>query len=213
MSTFILADNQELTRFALERLLVREEDSDIRRVSDRAGLLQTLKETDGDCIVILDYTLFDFADEEQLLIVSDRYSDSQWVLISEDLTVNLLRKVIYSSHQLSIVFKDATLDEVRQAIHSAVQHRRYLCQRATEMVLAQQETSLSDPLTASEIEILRCIAQGKTSKVIAQERFSSIHTINTHKKNIFRKLSVNTAHEAIKYALRAGIVDPSEFYI
>ena len=39
MSTFILADNQELTRFALERLLVREEDSDIRRVSDRAGLL------------------------------------------------------------------------------------------------------------------------------------------------------------------------------
>ncbi|UKK48683.1 response regulator transcription factor [Prevotella sp. E9-3] len=213
MSTFILADNQELTRFALERLLVREEDSDIRRVSDRAGLLQTLKETDGDCIVILDYTLFDFADEEQLLIVSDRYSDSQWVLISEDLTVNLLRKVIYSSHQFSIVFKDATLDEVRQAIHSAVQHRRYLCQRATEMVLAQQETSLSDPLTASEIEILRCIAQGKTSKVIAQERFSSIHTINTHKKNIFRKLSVNTAHEAIKYALRAGIVDPSEFYI
>ena len=213
MSTFVLADNQELTRFALERLLVREEDSDIRRVSDRAGLLHTLKETDGDCIVILDYTLFDFADEEQLLIVSDRYSDSQWVLISEDLTVNLLRKVIYSSHQFSIVFKDATLDEVRQAIHSAVQHRRYLCQRATEMVLAQQETSLSDPLTASEIEILRCIAQGKTSKVIAQERFSSIHTINTHKKNIFRKLSVNTAHEAIKYALRAGIVDPSEFYI
>lgn len=213
MSTFVLADNQELTRFALERLLVREEDSDIRRVSDRAGLLQILKETDGDCIVILDYTLFDFADEEQLLIVSDRYSDSQWVLISEDLTVNLLRKVIYSSHQFSIVFKDATLDEVRQAIHSAVQHRRYLCQRATEMVLAQQETSLSDPLTASEIEILRCIAQGKTSKVIAQERFSSIHTINTHKKNIFRKLSVNTAHEAIKYALRAGIVDPSEFYI
>lgn len=213
MSTFVLADNQELTRFALERLLVREEDSDIRRVSDRAGLFHALKETDGDCIVILDYTLFDFADEEQLLIVSDRYSDSQWVLISEDLTVNLLRKVIYSSHQFSIVFKDATLDEVRQAIHSAVQHRRYLCQRATEMVLAQQETSLSDPLTASEIEILRCIAQGKTSKVIAQERFSSIHTINTHKKNIFRKLSVNTAHEAIKYALRAGIVDPSEFYI
>lgn len=213
MSTFVLADNQELTRFALERLLVREEDSDIRRISDRAGLLQILKETDGDCIVILDYTLFDFADEEQLLIVSDRYSDSQWVLISEDLTVNLLRKVIYSSHQFSIVFKDATLDEVRQAIHSAAQHRRYLCQRATEMVLAQQETSLSDPLTASEIEILRCIAQGKTSKVIAQERFSSIHTINTHKKNIFRKLSVNTAHEAIKYALRAGIVDPSEFYI
>ena len=42
---------------------------------------------------------------------------------------------------------------------------------------------------------------------------SSVHTITTHRKNIFRKLGVNTAHEVIKYALRAGLVDSSEFYI
>ena len=51
------------------------------------------------------------------------------------------------------------------------------------------------------------------TKEIATERFSSIHTITTHRKNIFRKLKVNTAHEVIKYALRAGWVDPSDFYI
>ena len=48
---------------------------------------------------------------------------------------------------------------------------------------------------------------------IETERFSSIHTITTHRKNIFRKLGVNTAHEVIKYAFRAGLVDSSEFYI
>jgi DNA-binding NarL/FixJ family response regulator len=61
--------------------------------------------------------------------------------------------------------------------------------------------------------MLRGVAQGKTTKEIAYERYSSIHTVNTHKKNIFRKLQVNTAHEAVKYAFRAGLVDPSEFYI
>ena len=44
-------------------------------------------------------------------------------------------------------------------------------------------------------------------------RFSSFHTINTHRKNIFRKLSVNNAHEATKLALRAGLVDSAEYYI
>lgn len=68
-------------------------------------------------------------------------------------------------------------------------------------------------LTSTEMAILRAVAQGKTTKEIAAERFSSIHTINTHRKNIFHKLGVNTAHEAVKYAIRAGWVDPSEFYI
>ena len=49
--------------------------------------------------------------------------------------------------------------------------------------------------------------------LIIAERFSSIHTVTTHRKNIFRKLGINTAHEAVKYALRAGLIDSSEFYI
>jgi len=68
-------------------------------------------------------------------------------------------------------------------------------------------------LTATEMEIVKAIAKGKTTKEIAEERISSIHTITTHRKNIFRKLGVNTAHEVIKYAIRKGWVDPTEFYI
>ena len=41
----------------------------------------------------------------------------------------------------------------------------------------------------------------------------SFHTINSHRKNIFRKLGVNNVHEATKYAMRAGIVDLAEYYI
>ena len=77
----------------------------------------------------------------------------------------------------------------------------------------QQEDDHPSILTETETEIVRAIAQGKTTKEIANERFSSVHTINTHRKNIFRKLGINSAHEVIKYALRAGLVYSSEFYI
>ena len=42
---------------------------------------------------------------------------------------------------------------------------------------------------------------------------SSFHTVNTHRKNIFRKLGVNNVHEAIRYAMRSGLVDAAEYYI
>jgi len=54
---------------------------------------------------------------------------------------------------------------------------------------------------------------GQTTKEIAEHRFSSFHTVNTHRKNIFRKIGVNNVHEATKYALRAGLVDSAEYYI
>ena len=57
------------------------------------------------------------------------------------------------------------------------------------------------------------IAMGLTTREIAEKRFSSFHTVNTHRKNIFRKLGVNTIHEATKYALRAGLIDASDYYI
>ena len=57
------------------------------------------------------------------------------------------------------------------------------------------------------------IAMGLTTREIAEKRFSSFHTVNTHRKNIFRKLGVHTIHEATKYALRAGLIDASDYYI
>lgn len=214
MRNFILADNQELTRFALENLLQQDETAVVYRAFDKAGLVALLKEHES-AIVILDYTLFDFTDEDQLLIVAERFALSQWVLLSEDLTSRFLRRVVYSSHQFSVVFKDGPMQEVREALQSASRHNRYISQRALEAIISQQQEDDEQPsvLTSTETEIVKAIAQGKTTKEIASERFSSIHTITTHRKNIFRKLGVNTAHEVVKYALRAGLIDSSEFYI
>ena len=214
MRNYIIADNQELTRFALESLLQKEEEENVVfRAYDRAGLVALLKEHES-AVVLLDYTLFDFADEDQLLIISERFSLSDWILISDELTPQFIRRVVYSSHQFSVVFKDGPLSEVREALNAVDRHTRYLSQRALETIITQQqEDETPSILTQTETEIVKAIALGKTTKEIAAERFSSVHTVTTHRKNIFRKLGINTAHEAVKYALRAGLIDPSEFYI
>ena len=213
MRKYIVADNQELTRFALENLLKQDEENVVYRAFDRGGLVTLLKEHQS-AVVVLDYTLFDFADEDQLLIIAERFSLSDWILISDELTPQFIRRVIYSSHQFSVVFKDGPISEIREALNAVERHTRYLSQRALETIITQQqEEETTSVLTTTEMEIVKAIAQGKTTKEIAAERFSSVHTVTTHRKNIFRKLGINTAHEAVKYALRAGLIDASEFYI
>ena len=214
MRNYILADNQELTRLALISL-VKQDDDKLYVATDKAGLVELLKEHE-DATVLLDFTLFDFSDVDQLLIIGERFALSQWILISDELTPAFMRRVVYASHQFSIVFKDGPLSEVREALQTVSRHQRYISQRALEVIINQQQAEEDERpsiLTETETEIVRAIAQGKSTKEIAAERFSSVHTITTHRKNIFRKLGINTAHEVIKYALRAGLVDSSEFYI
>ena len=214
MRNYIIADNQELTRFALESLLQKDETNGVYRAFDKADLVALLKEHES-AVVLLDYTLFDFTDEDQLLIIAERFNLSDWILVSDELTPQFLRRVVYSSHQFSVVYKDGPMSEIREALNAVSRHTRYLSQRALETIITQQQQEDEAPsvLTTTETEIVKAIAQGKTTKEIAAERFSSVHTVTTHRKNIFRKLGINTAHEAVKYALRAGLIDPSEFYI
>ena len=105
------------------------------------------------------------------------------------------------------------MEEITEAIMFAISGNRFICQRMTVMLLVPNKLEEDIILTKTETEILKDIALGMTTKEIAEKRISSFHTINTHRKNIFRKLGVNNAHEATKYALRAGLVDSAEYYI
>ena len=74
---------------------------------------------------------------------------------------------------------------------------------------------IEDPkyLTVSEIEIVKLIANGLTTKEIAAKRNISYHTVNTHRKNIFKKVEVSNASELIILAIKAGWIDNIEYYI
>ena len=211
--TVILADNQEITRAGLMYVCGSNGDWLCQRATDKASLMALLAE-DANAVVVLDYTLFDFNDEAELLILNERFPQTQWVLFSFELTLDFVRRLVAQSQNFSVLLKDSPLDEICSCLSQAAKGRRYICQRMMETMLAPQiKTEEETRLTHTETEILKDIALGMTTREIAEKRVSSFHTVNTHRKNIFRKIGVNNVHEATKYALRAGLVDAAEYYI
>jgi DNA-binding NarL/FixJ family response regulator len=209
-----LADNQDITRAGMMYVCQELGQVEMRRAEDKAGLIEQLKQH-TDAVVVLDYTLFDINDVEELEILYQRFPLVQWVLFSVDLSSDFVRRVISISPRFNILLKESPIQEIRECLMYAQRHQRYICQRMTELLLAPQVSQVDEEvkLTPTEMEILKDIALGQTTKEIAERRFSSFHTVNTHRKNIFRKLGVNNVHEATKYALRAGLVDSAEYYI
>ena len=209
----LLADRQDITRAGLIYVLQGIEETKWKYTEDKAELMLALKSGD-DAVVILDYTSFDINDADELLILQQRFTHTRWLLFSEDLSTDFVRVLIASSMQFSILLKESPLSEIKEAIKFCIHGSRFICQRMTEVLLAPtHEVEEKINLTKTETEILKDIALGMTTKEIAEKRFSSFHTVNTHRKNIFRKLNVNNVHEATKYALRAGLVDTAEYYI
>lgn len=208
----ILCDNQDITRVGLQWLCNEMKYNDIAFAADKAALAKLLDEQE-QAVVVLDYTLFDFASFDELLIWQQRFQSVQWLLFSETLTNDFVRLVVASSPRFGLILKDAPLPQIRQALYDALHGEPYLYAPLVQMADEQWQEVERVKLTKTEMEVLRDIALGLTTKEIAEKRFSSFHTINTHRKNIFRKLNVNNIHEATKYALRAGMVDAAEYYI
>ncbi|MDR1582362.1 MAG: response regulator transcription factor [Prevotellaceae bacterium] len=212
MREFILADNQDITREGAIALLKRLAITDsIIRVSNRKDLMEQLK-IYPKAAVILDYTLFDFSDF-QMMNAKQKYYDSIWLLFSDELSKHFIRQVLMSGNLFGVVMKNDSIDDIITALKYTANGEVYLCDLAAQVIREDVPDQMCDKLTISERIVLREIALGKTTKEIAYGQNHSFHTINTHRKNIFRKLEVNNVHDAIKYALRAGIIDSTEYYI
>lgn len=218
MKSLILADNQDITSAGILYLCDKMPGftlGPLQEVSNRKELLRALS-IQPDSIVVLDYTLFDLSGVDELLILQARFKQAWWVLFSDELSEDFIRRVLFGGDAFSILLKDSSLNEIMEAFRSAGLSQPYVCQRVSNLLAHTRndvETKQRPVLTATECDILRAIASGKTTKEIAAERFSSIHTVMTHRKNIFRKLEINNVYEATKYALRAGILDQAEYYI
>ena len=221
MREYIIADNQDITKAGMMFLLSKQKDvSQLLSVDNKTELIRELR-LHPQAVVILDYTLFDFAGADELIVLRERFKEVDWLLFSDELSIGFLRQVLFSSMAFGVVMKDNSKEEILTALQCASRKERFICNHVTNLLLSgniQQVSSSTNIqedhlLTATEKTILKEIASGKTTKEIAAEKNLSFHTINSHRKNIFRKLGVNNVHEATKYAMRAGIVDLAEYYI
>ena len=192
--------------------LEKSQYDEIAEVHSHKDLMNWLKREEPT-VVIIDLTLFDMRNADELLNISSRFEKVHWIMFSDNLTEMLIRRLSVEP-MFSMLLKDSSANEIQSAIQCAVRGERYLGHQITNILLSPQANAeKQDKLTHTETEILKLIAAGKSVKEIANERCSSNHTIITHKKNIFRKLNVNTTYEATKWAIKYGIVDFVEYCI
>ncbi|MEQ8922807.1 MAG: response regulator transcription factor [Roseovarius confluentis] len=103
------------------------------------------------------------------------------------------------------VLKDVPTEEIKTAIDSVMRGEQYLCTGA-EASLKPRIADGREPLTSREQTVLLELAQGKSNRDVAEGLNISIHTVETHRKNIKRKLGISSTAGLTRYALEHGVL-------
>jgi len=115
------------------------------------------------------------------------------------------------------VLKDADKDELFMAVRAVAAGGRFFSPGISKLIIDEFVKQARDPyaarlpssqlLTRRESEIVRYIAQGLTSKKIAEKLFLSVRTVNTHRTNLMQKLKIHDTAGLVRYAIQNGMVD------
>ena len=110
------------------------------------------------------------------------------------------------------LMKDCASEELVSAIQTVLKGDRYLSPKLSNILAhsligkeTAKEEQVFEVLSGREREILQLIAEGFTSKEIADKLFISNKTVDTHKKNIMERTNTNSVAGLTRYAIRAGI--------
>ncbi len=168
-------------------------------------------------ILIIDYSSLDFDSFDELRALRESHPKMGIIILTSSLTRNEL--IEYNNSGIkNILHKNTDAEEMQACLNAIQLGRKYYSDYTLDMMLDfNEKKGTADEtiqhLTASEIEIVRLIAAGLTTKEIAIKKFISFHTVMTHRKNILRKLGVSNSSELIMYAIKTGIIDTIDYQI
>lgn len=101
--------------------------------------------------------------------------------------------------------------EIKTALESIRLGKRFYCGDILDVLIKPQAQEkapkANDILSNREIEVLEFVVKGLTTSQIAEELHVSTHTINSHRKNMLKKLDLTSPVELIVYAVKSGIID------
>jgi len=106
------------------------------------------------------------------------------------------------------LLKDCDSSELIEAIKTVSQNKKHISQRISGAIvdeLISPTKKEESELSHREKEILQLIAEGKSSKEIAEILFLSSKTVDSHRKNIMDKLELFTIPDLTKYAIKTGL--------
>ena len=212
----LIADNQFLVVEALKMVIGADERYHLYGVAGNQSELYKLLNTFSKGLLIIDFANIDFDGINDLKNLKHQFPQVSLLILT-----NSISRVEFSELSKlgirNILYKTADKEELFSGIENALRGKKSYSEEILDLFLEVNENKypVEDPsqLTVSEKEIVKLIVAGLTTKEIASQRNISHHTVNTHRKNIFRKIEVSNATELILHAIKAGWIENIEYYI
>ncbi|MCO6358275.1 LuxR family two component transcriptional regulator [Roseivirga pacifica] len=177
---------------------------EIVRLDTKRQLKEQLEQIKPDFLV-LDYANTSFVPHEMLRLVLKQLPKLKVLVATNDREPQQMRALLKSGIK-GIVTKNCSEQEISLAIHNINDGGKFFCP-STMDIITQTEINQTLELSHREMQIVQLIGKGLASEAIAQELKLSLHTVNSHRKNILKKLQLKSPTELIIYAVEKGWID------
>ena len=212
----IIADGQFLITESLKTILTDEGSYIVEAVlTDKTEIIEVLTNSEVS-ILIIDPLFIDLISLSEIKEIKENFPKLKVIV----LTNSLSKTDLHELNQLgikNIILKTSDREEIFEALNAAVKGKKYYSNELLEILFELTEKKNpgeeTGQLTPSELEIVRLISEGLTTKEIALRKYISFHTVISHRKNIFRKLGVSSVSELIMYAIKSGWINMIEYHI
>lgn len=208
-SSVVICEDHEIVYTGLKLILDQSDDFEIiGHAQNGQELLPLLTQSDAD-ILILDLNLPD-TDGFTLLKSVRELNKNIFVIIltmyHEQHLIQRAKDEGANAYLLKNASNEELLEALRQVNHKTFFVTRELQTEGEHQEIFKDEFSQKMKLTRREIEIIRLLAMGNTSQQASVALTISPHTVDTHRKNIFRKLKINNIADLVRFAHDTKII-------
>jgi len=173
-------------------------------------VLENIEETQPD-VILMDIELPGLKGIEAVKIIHQSFRDIQILMHTEMEDDDKIFASICagaSGYLLKNTLPGKIIEAIHEVRNGGIAFSPGIAQKVLQFVSRQSTPELKNnfSLSAREMEVLDCLVQGMSYKLIADACFMSIDTVKFHIKHIYRKLHVNSKSEAVILALKNKII-------
>jgi two-component system response regulator NreC len=204
----IIADDHKIMRDGLRNLLDKESGMEVVAEAKNGREAVRLAEQLRPDILIMDISMEDLNGMDATRQIVGKVQGTRIVALSMHADKRFVAGM-FEAGAMAYLLKDCAFDELLQAIRQVMSGRTYLCSMISGVMIRDyiQRMRKSEPslLSPREKEILQLLAEGSTTKRIADQLSVSVKTVETHRQHIMDKLNIFSIAELTKYAIKEGI--------
>ncbi len=163
-------------------------------------------------IVVLDVAMPEVSGLTAVREILQNRPETKVLMLTMHESEQIIREVLEAGAHGYLLKSDAGKDLVT-AVTALHRNKRFFTSKVAEMVLEnvtrnklRPEVAVKDVLTAREREVVTLLAEGKSTREVAEVLGLSVKTAETHRSNVMRKLDMHSVSELVLYAVRNSLV-------